>query len=647
MDLPLLRILLLEDVPMDAELIEFELRRANVPFESRRVSTRADFESALESFAPDIILSDYTLPQFDGMAALGVARAGRPTLPFIIVTGSINEETAVRCMKAGATDYLLKSNLARIGPAIEAALEREKSRAERRGAELALRRSEANLRAIFDSTVQAFMLADHEGRIQVINATAGRLSEKLNGVPLAEGSRITDFPLATEEDIAAAMNGNQLVREQAIVHLDGAERCYESTFAPVLDDQRGVLGVCITAADVTQRRRVEESLRRAERMEATGKLAGGVAHEVNNMMTAVIGFADFLLRGMDQGDSRTAEVHEILRAAHRAADVTQQLLAFSRQQVLQPRVLDPNVVIDEMTPLLRRSLGEDRQLTLRFGEDVGCVRADPSQIEQVILNLVLNARDAMGSGGRVTIETGVAELDREYAARHHGMYVPFGEYVLIAVSDTGDGMDPRTLSRVFEPFFTTKPVGKGTGLGLSTAYGIVKQSNGFIWAYSEPREGTVFKVYLPRVASPAQAVAEPAPRQLDVRGTETVLVVEDEQIVRDLTCRALRAFGYTVLEARNGSEALQLMERDGKDVRLVVSDVVMPGMGGRDLGARLSLLRPDLPILFMSGYTGDDVIERGLLAPGSPLESKPFTPDHLAARVRSMLDGVGARAQAN
>src|SRR5690606_4968800 len=227
----------------------------------------------------------------------------------------------------------------------------------------------------------------------------------------------------------------------------------------------------------------------------------------------------------------------------------------------------------------------------------------------------LNARDAMGSGGRVTIETGVAELDREYAARHHGMYVPFGEYVLIAVSDTGDGMDPRTLSRVFEPFFTTKPVGKGTGLGLSTAYGIVKQSNGFIWAYSEPREGTVFKVYLPRVASPAQAVAEPAPRQLDVRGTETVLVVEDEQIVRDLTCRALRAFGYTVLEARNGSEALQLMERDGKDVRIVVSDVVMPGMGGRELGARLSLLRPDLPVLFMSGYTGDDVIERGLLAP--------------------------------
>lgn len=633
-----LRILLLEDVPMDAELVEYELRRANVEFESRWVSTRAAFEAALEEFEPDLVLSDYTLPQFDGMAALAACHARYPTLPFIIVTGSINEETAVRCMKAGATDYLLKSNLARIGPAIEAALERESARAERLRAEESLRRSEANLRAIFDSTLQAFVLADRNGRIQVLNATAARLSEALTGQPLAEGDPVTGFPLAVTGDIAVALAGNQLVREQEIVHLDGAERCYECTYEPVVDDQRAVLGVCFSATDVTERRRVEENLRRAERMEATGKLAGGVAHEVNNMMTAVIGFADFLLHGLDRSDPRTAEVKEILKAAHRAADVTQQLLAFSRQQFLQPRVLDPNLIVTDMVPLLRRSLGEDRQLRLRLAPAVGRIRADPSQIEQVLLNLVLNARDAMPKGGTVTIETGTAELDDAYAARHRDLHLVRGTYLLLAVSDTGHGMDARTLHRIFEPFFTTKPVGKGTGLGLSTAYGIVKQSSGYIWAYSEPGEGTVFKVYLPQVAAPSetQAVEE---LQQPARGSETILVVEDEEVVRDLACRVLREFGYTVLEARNGTEALRLVTGEGQNIRMVVSDVVMPGMGGRELGARLGLLRPDLPILFMSGYTGDDVVERGLLAPGSPLESKPFTPTRLAWKVREMLDG--------
>ncbi len=632
-----LRILLLEDVPMDAELVEYELRRAHVEFESRWVSTRSAFEEALQKFAPDLVLSDYTLPQFDGMEALAACHARYPTLPFIIVTGSINEETAVRCMKAGATDYLLKSNLARIGPAIEAALERESARAERLRAEESLRRSEANLRAIFDSTLQAFVLADRNGRIQVLNATAARLSEALTGQPLAEGDPVTAFPLAATGDIAVALTGNQLIREQAIAHLDGVERSYECTYEPVVDDQGAVLGVCFSATDVTERRRVEESLRRAERMEATGKLAGGVAHEVNNMMTAVIGFADFLLHGLDRNDPRTTEVKEILKAAHRAADVTQQLLAFSRQQFLQPRVLDPNTIVSDMVPLLRRSLGEDRQLRLRLGPGIGRIRADPSQIEQVLLNLVFNERDAMPKGGTVTIETAAVELDDAYAARHRELQLVRGTYVLLAVSDTGHGMDSRTLHRIFEPFFTTKPVGKGTGLGLSTAYGIVKQSAGYIWAYSEPGEGTVFKVYLPQVAAPSEAPAVEEPRQ-PARGTETILVVEDEEVVRDLACRVLREFGYTVLEARNGAEALRLVTGEGQNVRMVVSDVVMPGMGGRELGARLGLLRPDLPILFMSGYTGDDVVERGLLAPGSPLESKPFTPTRLAWKVREMLD---------
>jgi two-component system cell cycle sensor histidine kinase/response regulator CckA len=631
-----LRILLLEDVAMDAEIIEYELRKASIAFETRRVDTGEAFDASLHEFRPDVILSDYTLPRFDGMAALERARAWGPTVPFIIVTGSINEETAVRCMKAGATDYLLKNNLARIGPAIEAALERESARGERRLAQAALRRSEANLRAIFDNTLQAFILADRSGRIQALNAVAARYALQLTGDPLLEGDEIPDFA-HVGGGFRRALAGERVTEQRSIMGRDGVERFYEATCTPVVDDHRGVIGVCLSAVDITERRHVEENLRRAERMQATGRLAGGVAHEVNNMMTAVMGFADFLLRSLSDGDQRRADVLEILKAARRAADVTRQLLAFSRQQFLRPRVLELNELVAGLEPMLRRSLGECHELTIRLAPDIGCVRADPSQIEQVLLNLALNARDAMPSGGRILVETDLAMLDSAYAARHPAMYFPTGPYLLLAVSDSGHGMDAATLARIFEPFFTTKAVGQGTGLGLSTAYGIVKQSNGFIWAYSEPGEGTTFKVYLPRVGAAADAVDDTvaAPAR---GGEESILIVEDEEVVRDLACRSLRGYGYTVLEARNGAEALALVGRNGRTLDLVLTDLAMPEMGGRELAARLAELVPELPVLYMSGYTGEDIVARGLLAPGAPLQPKPFTPEILAAKVRQMLD---------
>ncbi len=633
-----LRILLLEDVAMDAEIIEYELRKANIAFETLRVDTGEAFDASLGTFRPDVILSDYTLPRFDGMAALERARRWGPTVPFIIVTGSINEETAVRCMKAGATDYLLKNNLARIGPAIESALERESAQDERRQAEAALRRSEANLRAIFDNTLQAFILADRSGRIQALNAVAARFAADLLGDPLAEGDEIPDFAHAGD-GFRRALAGERVTDERSIMGRDGLERFYETTCTPVVDDHRGVIGVCLSAVDITERRHVEENLRRAERMQATGRLAGGVAHEVNNMMTAVMGFAEFLLRSLEEKDARRADVQEILRAARRAADVTRQLLAFSRQQFLQPRVLDLNTLVAGLEPMLRRSLRENHRLTIRLSPGIGCVRADASQIEQVVLNLALNARDAMPSGGRILIETELTELDPAYATRHPSMHLPMGPYLMLAVSDSGHGMEPATLARIFEPFFTTKPVGQGTGLGLSTAYGIVKQSNGFIWAYSEPGEGTTFKVYLPRLESAAdtlQAALPVAPEG----GTETVLIVEDEEVVRDLAGRTLREFGYTVLEARQGVEALALVQQNGRKLDLVLTDLAMPEMGGRELASRLAALAPGLPILYMSGYTGDDIEARGLLPPGSPLQPKPFTPEMLAAKVRQLLDAV-------
>jgi PAS domain S-box-containing protein len=636
MTAPPLQILLLEDVAMDAELVEFELERAGVAASVRRVDSREGFVQALAEFRPDVILSDFSLPQFDGMRALELARAWEKSVPFIVVTGSINEETAVQCMKAGATDYVLKSNLARIGPAIGSALERERERGESARAQAALRRSEADLRTIFDNTSQALILLDPEGRVRLYNSAAARSEERLDG-RIGIGTRATDLRLVSEEGLRRALPGERFSEEAAPG--DGTAR-FDVSYAPVCDDQDSVIGVCVSAVDITERRRMDEHLRRAERMQATGRLAGGVAHEVNNMMTAILGFGDFLLRSFPESDGRAADVEEILKAARRAADVTRQLLAFSRQQVLHPRTIDLNLVIHDLLPMLQRSVAEQHELAARLAPEACCCHADPGQIEQVLLNLVLNARDAMPGGGRITVQTSRQSFDADYAARHPDLMIPGGEFIMMSVSDTGAGMDPATMHRIFEPFFTTKPVGQGTGLGLSTAYGIIKQSNGFIFAYSEPGQGTVFKAYLPRAQAPAERPS--GPRLMPARGgTETILLVEDEPVVRSLIARALRGYGYTILEAANGREALESYRQHGVAIALVVTDVAMPEMGGRELAARLRDLAPELPVLFISGYTGEEVIERGLLPSGVPFESKPFSPESLADRLRHLLDRAG------
>ena len=378
-------------------------------------------------------------------------------------------------------------------------------------------------------------------------------------------------------------------------------------------------------------------------MQAAGRLAGGVAHEVNNMMTGVIGFSEFLLRSLEAQDPRRAEVAEIIKAGTRAADVTRQLLAFTRQQFLRPEVVPVNGVVQDLEKMLRRVLGEDHVLELALAADAGEIRADRGQLAQVLVNLMLNARDAMPGRGRVTITTRATVLDDRYGANHGGIGIPRGEYIQLAVSDTGVGMDREIQARIFEPFFTTKPIGQGTGLGLSTVYGIVKQSDGFVWVYSEPGLGTAFKIYLPRVGAgasmPPRAEAGSAARG----GSETILIVEDEELVRALASRSLREHGYIVIEARHGVDALRQVELRS-DVDLVISDVVMPEMGGRELGRRLGSLRPSLPVLYISGYTGEDVTQRGLLEPGAPFQQKPFAPEELARKVREMLDTARASA---
>lgn len=629
---------------MDAELLEYELRRAGIVFDARRVDTRSRFIEELRRFAPDVILSDYSLPGFDGMAALALAQDVAPLAPFIMVTGSVNEETAVGCMRAGASDYLLKNNLARIGPAIEAALERQRARAERRQAQDALRRSEANLRAIFHNALQDFVLLDRHGVVLTLNNAATNWAHWVTGREVAEGDVLVDaMPAGIAEEWALlferALTGEVISIERRVSNSEGTDRWFEANLIPVVAEESSVIGICLSVANIDERKRTDENLRRVERLQAVGRLAGGVAHEVNNMMTVVLGLSEFLLRDLPKTDPRHADVREISRAAERAASVTRQLLAFSRQQIMQPRPLDLSAVAHGTEGMISRVLGPAHTLELRLAPLLSSVRADRGQLEQVLLNLVLNARDAMPDGGRLTVETAPALLDDEYLRRHPGVEIRHGGYMMLAVSDTGCGMDRETQARVFEPFFTTKPVGEGTGLGLSTAYGIVKQSGGYIWVYSEPGIGSTFKVYLPAVAEEAGEweVDEQSPAR-PLGGSETLLVVEDEEVVRLLTVRVLRERGYTVHEAADGAEALDVLARLSQPPDLVLSDVVMPAMSGRELGTRLSARAPDLPVLYMSGFTGDDVVQRGLLEPGMPFQQKPFHPDVLALQVRTMLD---------
>ncbi|MGH9650141.1 MAG: ATP-binding protein, partial [Terriglobales bacterium] len=389
--------------------------------------------------------------------------------------------------------------------------------------------------------------------------------------------------------------------------------------------------------DISDHRLLEEQLLQAQKMEAIGRLAGGVAHDFNNLLAIILGYSDLLQDALPEEGPARKHLAEIRKAGDRAATLTRQLVAFSRKQVLELKVFDLNAVVIENYKMLRRLIGEDVELLLEPDRQPAPVKADAAQMEQVIMNLAVNARDAMPRGGRLTIETANVALDATQVNRHVTM--PAGAYVMLAMTDSGIGMDANTQARIFEPFFTTKEKGKGTGLGLATVYGIVKQSGGYIWAYSELGQGTTFKIYLPRAEEPIEP--EPAAARIpaaSLRGTETVLLVEDEESVRKLAAHCLREQGYTVLEASNGTEALQLSRERAEPIHLLVTDVVMPGMGGRDLAGQLIALRPDARVLFVSGYTGNAIVHHGILDPGTFLLSKPFRPVELAKKVREVLD---------
>jgi PAS domain S-box-containing protein len=640
---------MLEDLAADAHLIERELRKASIDFVSRRVETKEAFLDALIEFQPDIVLSDYNLPQFSGLEALRLLKQNGHSAPFILITGSLTEEVAVECMKEGAHDYILKTSLKRLPSAVLNALQKTKTEEEKRKAEAALHRTEELYRLIAENTTDLVCMIDTNGNYVFVSPSykevLGYNPEDLLGRSCYSLIHPDDRDWAKKRCSQSLAERKPVRLELRFKHSEGSWRVFEIVGNWIYNAegqvQKGILG----SRDLTERKRAEnalrdseEQLRQAQKLEAVGQLAGGVAHDFNNILTVISGYSDILLKRIPESDSNRSKVEEIKLAAKRASSLTRQLLAFSRKQVLQPRLFNLNTLVTDIGNMLRRLIGEDIELVTSLTADMAQINADPGQLEQVLMNLVVNARDAMPNGGRITVETTIVEVDRAYAEQH--VAVQPGSYVMLAVSDNGSGMDPETMKHIFEPFYTTKDQGKGTGLGLSTVYGIVKQSGGNIWFYSEPGHGTVFKIFLPRVVNAQQPLSPDSDAEYPIAkgGTETILVVEDEPQIRQMACEVLSECGYKLLVAANGVEALRILKEESAAIDLILTDVVMPEMNGRELAEHVAVARPAAKILYMSGYTNDAIVRHGVLDSGTWFVQKPFSPDALARKIREVLD---------
>jgi len=637
-----LRVLLVEDSEDDALLLMRQLRLGGYEPECSRVESADEMDSALEQQTWDVVIIDYSMPRFDALAALDLLKEKRIDIPSIVVSGTIGEETAVDTMKRGAHDYIMKDNLSRLLPAIERELREAKGRDERRKALKALRESEERYRLLVENVDIGVTLVDSEFNVIMTNTAQakmfGKVAQSVVGQKCfsAFKDRKTVCPHCPGQ---RAMSSRQQAETdvQRVNHKGESVNLRLRAF-PTFSPDGAVTGFIEVVDDITVRKRLEEQLRQAGQLEAIGRLAGGVAHDFNNLLTAMIGYTHVLLERMSEKDPNREKVAQIGRAAERAAELTKKLLAFSRKQVLDVKVLDLNPVIADFEKIMRRLLGEDVELVTLLAPSLKPVKADRGQIEQILMNFAVNSRDAMPGGGKLMIETAEVELDADYARTYPD--VQPGPHIMVAVSDDGVGMNTETRSRIFDPFFTTKEKGKGTGLGLSTVYGIVKQHQGHISVYSELGRGTTFKVYLPAVDEPLEDSGVIPKPKLQLCGAETVLVVEDEKIVLKLASEALEALGYTVLCASTPDEALKLVEEHKGAIDLLLSDVVLPQMDGPSLFKRLVLRRPDLKVLYVSGYAGDSIIHHGVLEPGVHFLPKPFTLENLAAKVREALGDV-------
>jgi PAS domain S-box-containing protein len=643
-ELPAIRILLVEDNPGDARLIRELLVDTATAFELEHVAALSAALARLAEATVDVVLLDLSLPDSRGLETLETVLERAPAVPVIVLTGMPDDDVAKRAVRAGAQDYLVKGQVdsqlleRSVGYAIERKHFEQVAEKDRRRAAQRLRESEERYRRFFEEDLTGVCTATPDGRLLDCNPAFARIFgyPSVGEIVAADAERLFPDPEIRASFLSDLRHRGKIERYEVAGRRRSGDPVYLIANVVGTFDETGELtDFRAYLFDDTDRRLAADQLRLAQRMEAVGRLAGGIAHDFNNLVTAITGYSDLLLLRLAPDAPERHELQEIKRAGERAATLTRQLLAFSRSQVLRPEVLDLNAVVAGTESMLRRLIGEDIRLVHQLDPTLGPVRADRGQIEQVLLNLVVNARDAMPQGGVLQLETSTARIDSPVAKP--GVTVAPGEYALLTVTDSGDGMPREVLDRVFEPFFTTKDPGKGTGLGLSTAYGIVKQSGGYLWAYSEPGEGSTFKIYLPRVESEPPAEHHEAESPRVRRGHGRILVVEDEDAVRSLIVQILELHGYEVLAADDGRRALEVCRgcRDGID--LVISDMVMPDIRGPELEKQLAAEAPGAKLLFISGYPGQAIVQRGELPAGTPFLQKPFTQRALLDKIDEIL----------
>ena len=640
-----LRVLIVEDSHDDATMLLDELRRGGFEADYGRIETAEAMRAALVEQTWDVIVSDYSMPTFTGIGALSVLKETGLDIPIIIASGTIGEETAVEALKAGASDFVVKDRLARLIPAIERETREAAGRRARRAAEEALSQTRERMEFALEAAgVGAWEVEFPSGR-----TSWSEVLEQLHGLHVGGfGGTFDAFVECVHPDdrqrvqdsLAESFRGRRDARlEYRTKWPDGSTHWIGGigrTFYSEAGEPIRAAGVGI---DITAQKNLEEQFRQAQKLEALGGLAAGVAHDFNNLLTAILGYCDLLLDGAAD-DARRADLEEIKKAGINAASLTSRLLAFSRKQIVEPKILDLNVVVTDTGAMLQRMVGEDVEIEFNLAPGLDLVKADPGQMNQVLMNLVVNARDAMPQGGRLTVETANVDLDESHAGTRFSM-LP-GPHVMLAVVDTGIGMTAEAQARLFEPFFTTKEPGKGTGLGLASVYGIVKQSGGNIWFYSQLGHGTTFKIYLPR-ANESEAAAPAGASPSTLTGTETILVVEDSPSLRILISKILHRYGYSVLSAATADDALRICHEHRLSIQLLLTDVVMPDRSGPSLASQLTSQYPGMRVLYMSGYTDDTIVRHGLLQGGAAFLQKPFAPDRLARKVRQVLDAADGK----
>jgi len=627
------RLLLIEDDPGESNAFEGMLRRVAPHLQ---VECANSLSAGLERLAHgpfDAVLVDLWLPDSRGLETFERIHAANASVPVVVLSDQNDEELAAKAVRAGAQDYLVKGTVdgPSLGRSLRYAIERQHAREARDI-------SEAQTRALFDAMPDTMFRIHRDGRCVDFkpsgSSSVSSPAEHLlrDGMETSVARELDELNELCRRNLEAALDSRETQVFEYQQRSNGETRHYETRLVAT-----GAAEAVALVRDVTDSRRLEEQLRLSQRLEAVGRLAGGIAHDFNNILTVISGNAELALAMLSE-DEPCEEIEEIREAARQAVTLTRQLLAFSRKQVLKPVPLELNALVRGTEKMLRRLIGEDLELVTSLQAGLGTIRADPAQIEQILMNLAVNARDAMPKGGKLVFETKDIDVYETYVGQ--GVEVTSGPYVMLAVSDTGIGMDPSTKLRAFEPFFTTKERGKGTGLGLSMVYGIVKQSGGYIWVYSEPKMGTTFKIYFPCIDSPATFTVRSDGAQIELGRGETILVVEDDAKVLEVAHRFLEEGGYHVISTSDIAKALEIVRDREEPIHLLATDVVMPGMSGRELAERLRPSRPEMKTLYVSGYTDDAIAHHGVLEEDVALLEKPYSRVSLLRAVRRALDGL-------